>query len=233
MTYPILPLTPTWGNTESFQTDIAKSQYGSAGVELRSLYSINSINGSWEISVSVRNFQELDDFLRSRRGSPFRLSLDGGVTDNGKCYICTDWQIQQVGVGVGSFSATISQVRRLPSPQVPLFQIICNGDYSADRGRILEFLPPSYDQFFTLFLTTAPSHTGTGTIQVHKWTSDLSTFNNRIWIADIDKGNYFTFAPRANVKYFSFNQEDPIYGYSKSLLYFTVNNNTILFDRFS
>jgi hypothetical protein len=226
MTYPILPLTPTWGNTESFETDIAKSQYGSAGVELRSLYSINSINGSWEINVSVRNFQEIDDFLRSRRGSPFRLSLDGGVTDDGKSYVCTDWQIQQVGVGVGNFSATINQVRRFVQP---LFQIICNGSYSADRGRILEFLPSSYDQFFT-FLVVATA--GSRAIEVNKWSNNLSTFNNRVWMADIISNTYFTFAPSAQTKYFSFNRYNSMQGY-KAILYLSISNNTILLDRYS
>ena len=229
MTYPILPLTPTWGNTEASETDIAKSQYGSAGVELRALYSINSIKGSWEINVNIRNFQEVDDFLRSRRGSPFRLSLDGGVTDDGKSYVCTEWQISQVGVGVGSFNATINQVRRLPSPSLPLFQIICNGAYASDRGRMLEFLPPSFDQFFTMQIVAT---VGTGIIQVHKWNNNLSTFNNRIWIADIASGNYFTFAPTAQIRYFSFNRRDPTQNY-KRILYFTINNNIILLDRYS
>jgi phage-related protein len=226
MTYPILPLTPTWGNTESFQADIAKSQYGNAGVELRSLYSINSINGGWEINVSVRNFQELDDFLRSRRGSPFRLSLDGGITDDGKCYICTDWQIQQVGMGVGSFSATINQVRRFVSP---LFQIICNGDYSSDRGRILEFLPPSFDQFFTMQIVAT---TGNGVVEVHKWVNDLSTFTNRIWMVDMTSGGYFTFAPTAIARHFSFNRYNSTPSY-KAILYLSITNNIILLDRYS
>lgn len=230
MTYPILPLTPTWGNTESFQTDIAKSQYGGeAGVELRSLYSINSINGSWDINVNIRNFKEVDDFLRSRRSSPFRLSLDGGVTDDGKCYICTDWQISQVGVGLANFSATINQVRRFPFPEGPPFQVTCNGVYSSERGRMLQFLPPAFDQFstFTIIATA-----GTGTIQVHKWNNNLSTFANRVWMADIASGNYFTFAPTALTKYFSFNRYNPAQGY-KAIMYFTVNGNTILLDRFS
>ena len=229
MSYPMLPLTPTWGNTESFETDIAKSQYGSAGVELRSLYSINSIKGSWEINVSVRNFQEIDDFLRSRRGSPFRLSLDGGVTDDGKSYVCTEWQIQQVGVGVGSFTATINQVRRFPSPMGLLFRIICNGAYSSDRGRMLEFLPPSYDQFFT-FLIVATA--GSRAIEVNKWNNNLSTFNNRVWMADIISNTYFTFAPNAQTKYFSFNRYNSTQGY-KAILYFTINNNIVLLDRYS
>jgi hypothetical protein len=229
MTYPILPLTPTWGNTESLETDIAKSQYGSAGVELRSLYSINSIKGSWDINVNIRNFKEVDDFLRSRRGSPFRLSLDGGITDDGKFYICTDWQIQQLGVGVGSFSATINQVRRFPSPSQPLFRIICNGIYSSDRGRMLEFLPPSFDQFFTMQIV---ANVGTGVVEVHKWLNNLSTFNNRIWMADMTSGNYFTFAPTAQAKYFSFNRYSSTQSY-KAILYFTINNNIILLDRYS
>ncbi|MBW4478650.1 MAG: phage tail protein [Tolypothrix brevis GSE-NOS-MK-07-07A] len=113
MSYPILPLTPTWGNPEQEQADVAKTKYGKAGVEQRDFIGINPLSTSWDISVNIRNFQEVDDFLLSRRGQPFRLSLDGGITDDGKFYICTEWQIQQLGIGAGSFNAKINQVRRL------------------------------------------------------------------------------------------------------------------------
>ncbi len=226
MTYPILPLTPAWGSTESFQTDIAKSKYGEAGIELRSLYSINPISGSWDINVNIRNFQEVDNFLKLRRGSPFRLSLDGGITDDGKFYTCTEWQIQQLGVGIGNFSATVNQVRRFVQP---LFQIICNGIYPSNRGRMLEFLPPAFEQFFTMQIVAT---TGFGVVEVHKWMNNLSTFTNRIWMADITSGSHFTFAPTAQIRYFSFNRRHPDRN-ERVILYFTVNNNIILLDRFS
>jgi phage-related protein len=109
--YPIIPLTPTWGNTENQQADVAKTKYGDAGIEQRDYIGINPLSTSWDINVNVRNFLEIDAFLRTRNGKPFRLSLDG-VNDDGKFYICTEWQMQQPGVGVGNFTAKFSQVRR-------------------------------------------------------------------------------------------------------------------------
>ncbi|MFM6916566.1 MAG: hypothetical protein ACKPKT_03165 [Dolichospermum sp.] len=50
--------------------------------------------------------------LWSRRNLPFRLSLDGGLTDDGKLYICRDWTIQQQGVTVAAFSGKFEQIRR-------------------------------------------------------------------------------------------------------------------------
>ena len=113
MNYPILPLTPTWGNTENEQVDIAKTKYGDAGVEQRDFKGINPISTSWDLNVNIINFQEVDEFLKARRGRPFRLSLDGGLTDDGKLYYCTQWQIQQPGVGIASFNAKLNQTRRL------------------------------------------------------------------------------------------------------------------------
>ncbi|OKH14863.1 hypothetical protein NIES592_08275 [Fischerella major NIES-592] len=144
MTDPILPLTLTWGNTEQEKADVAKTKYGEAGVEQRDFIGINPISTSWDINVNIRNFQEVDDFLRSRRGQPFRLSLDGGVSDDGKFYICTEWQIQQLGVSAGNFSAKITQVRRFiyipepePEPDIinPVFLLSGNGANNANNFR--------------------------------------------------------------------------------------------------
>jgi phage-related protein len=122
--------------------DIAKTKYGEAGVEQRDFIGINPISTNWDINVNIRNFQEVDDFLRSRRGQPFRLSLDGGVSDDGKFYICTEWQIQQLGVSAGNFSAKITQVRRFiyipePEPDIinPVFLLSGNGANNANNFR--------------------------------------------------------------------------------------------------
>ena len=110
--YPIIPLTPTWGNTEQEQADVAKTKYGEAGIEQRDFIGINPITTSWDINVNILNFQEVDDFLKTRRGRPFRLSLDGGVADDGKIYICKEWNIQQQGDRTAAFSGKFEQVRR-------------------------------------------------------------------------------------------------------------------------
>ncbi|MFM6607518.1 MAG: hypothetical protein ACKPJO_06785 [Dolichospermum sp.] len=110
--YPIIPLTPTWTNPETETADIAKTKYGEVSVEKRTTKGINVISSAWDINVNIVNFAEVDEFLRNRRGSPFRLSLDGGLTDDGKLYICRDWTIQQQGVTVAAFSGKFEQIRR-------------------------------------------------------------------------------------------------------------------------
>lgn len=112
MVYPIIPLTPTWNNPEDEVADIASTKYGEAGVERRTTKGINPVTSSWDISVNITNFAEVDEFLKSRRGSLFRLSLDGGVTTDGKLYICREWTIQQQGTEMAAFSGKFEQVRR-------------------------------------------------------------------------------------------------------------------------
>ena len=112
MIYPIIPLTPTWSNPETETADIAKTKYSEVGVEQRTTKGINTISSACDINVNIINFAEVDEFLRTRRGSPFRLSLDGGLTTDGKLYICKDWTIQQQGVTVAAFSGKFEQVRR-------------------------------------------------------------------------------------------------------------------------
>lgn len=112
MSYPIIPLTPTWTSSETQTADIAKTKYGDNGVESRTTKGINTISSVWDISVNIINFAEVDEFLRNRRGSPFRLSKDGGVTDDGKLYICKEWTIQQQSPTLAAFSGKFEQVRK-------------------------------------------------------------------------------------------------------------------------
>ncbi|NWF61762.1 hypothetical protein CEN49_26690 [Fischerella thermalis CCMEE 5273] len=224
MTYPILPLTPTWGNTEQEVADIAKTKYGEAGVEQRDFIGINPISTSWDINVNIRNFQEVDDFLRSRRGQPFRLSLDGGVSDDSKLYICTEWQIQQLGPNAASFSAQINQVRRFS-----LFKVACD-------GKVLEFLSPAFSLNFTFFVNHDPAHTGDGVIQVHKWLNfndylNYGYFDNRIWIANINNGDSFNYIPLKQARYLSFSQYNPDTEFWDTP-YFSLNSNIISLNGF-
>jgi len=110
--YPIIPLTPTWSNAESETANIVRTRYHDNGVELRAAKGINTITSSFDVNVNIVNFAEVDAFLRTRRGLPFRLSLDGGATTDGKLYICKEWTIQQEGVTAANFSGKFEQVRR-------------------------------------------------------------------------------------------------------------------------
>lgn len=112
MTYPIIPITPTWGNPENELADIVKTKYGDAGAERRAAKGINPVSSTFDISVVIVNFAEVNNFLETRRGAPFRLSLDGGITDNRKLYICREWNIVQQGTTAAAFTGKFEQVRR-------------------------------------------------------------------------------------------------------------------------
>ncbi|MBO3459946.1 phage tail protein [Aetokthonos hydrillicola Thurmond2011] len=198
--YPILPLIPTWGNTENEASWVAKTKYGEAGAEQRDFVGINPLTTSWDINVNIYNFQEVDDFLKTRCGQPFRVSLDGGVTDDGKLYICTEWQIQQLGIGAGNFSARITQVRRFTI----FFRIACN-------AKVLEFLPITFNNSYKFFVNYGVGYTGQGIIQVHKWPGfnnylNFGSFDERVWIKNINVGGFFEYTPTSVGRYLSFSQ---------------------------
>ena len=71
---------------------------------------------------------------------------------------------------------------------------------------ILE-LPPTWSGTVTRSVAVSRTKLGDGYEQVVPLgtTNNLSTFNNRAWMMDIDKGSFFTFAPTAQTKCFSFN----------------------------
>jgi len=112
MTYPIIPLTPTWENSAEEKADIASTRYGDGGVEARTTKGINPITTTWDIQVTITNFADVDAFLKAQEGTPFQLSLDGGVTTDGNLYICQEYQIEQLGLTAATFNGKFQQVRR-------------------------------------------------------------------------------------------------------------------------
>ena len=112
--YPLLPVTPNFEDSWNTISHTAKSVYGDGGVVARQRKSpINRSATSIGISVNVLDRAVVDAFLSSRSGKPFRLSLDGGITDDGKLYRAMSWDWELLGVGVAAFSAEIKQARRL------------------------------------------------------------------------------------------------------------------------
>lgn len=229
MPTPILELPPTWSATERVTVPVSRTKLGDGYEQIVALGTTGAIE-QWDVqspalltAVALDKLSQLQTFSGV---TPFYWTPDNGLYIPRKTYICEGWKVVRLGNNYQQIAATF---RSVPSQY---FQVICNGVYTNGKGRMLEFLPESYGSFFTFMLATTSTHTGTGTIQIHKWNNNLSTFSNRVWMIDIAKGNYFTFAPTAQVKYFSFNQRDPARGY-KAILYFTANNNTILFDKFS
>jgi phage-related protein len=228
MPTPILELPPTWAATKRVTVPVSRTKLGD-GYELRVAEGTTGAVEEWDVqspalltAIAQDKLSQLNTFSGV---TAFYWSPDNGVYVPRKTYVCEGWKVARLGNNYQQITATF---RSVPSQY---FQVICNGVYT-DKGRILEFLPESYGSFFTFWLTSTSNHPGIGAIQVHKWMNNLSTFNNRIWMMDIDKGNFFTFAPTAQVKYFSFNQRNPAQGY-KAILYFTANDNTIKFDGFS
>jgi hypothetical protein len=112
--YPLLPTTPNFDDSWNTVNHTSKSTYGDGGVVARQRKSpINRSATSIGIGVNVLDQPAVDAFLSSRSGKPFRLSLDGGTTDDGKLYRAMSWDWGLLGVGVASFSAEIMQARRL------------------------------------------------------------------------------------------------------------------------
>ena len=228
MPTPILELPPTWSATKRVTVPISRTKLGDGYEQIVALGTTGAIE-QWDVqspalltAVALDKLSQLQTFSGV---TAFYWSPDNSVYVPRKTYTCEGWKVTRLGNNYQQITATFKQQPSLS------YQVICNGVYT-DKGRILEFLPESYGSIYTFLLTTKTGHSGIGAIQVHKWNNNLSTFNNRVWIMDIDKGNYFTFAPTAQTKYFSFNQRNPAQGY-KAIMYFTANYNTILFDGFS
>ncbi|MBN3993821.1 MAG: phage tail protein [Nostoc sp. NMS2] len=229
MPTPILELAPTWSATKRVTVPVSRTKLGDGYEQIVAEGTTGAIE-EWDVqspslltAVAQDKLSQLETFSGV---TAFYWSPDNSVYIPRKTYTCEGWKVIRLGNNYQQITATFKQ--QLPSPS---FQVICNGIYT-DKGRILEFLPESYGSFFTFWLTTKAGHTGTGAIEVNKWNNNLSTFNNRVWMMDIDKGNYFTFAPTAQTKYFSFNQTNPVQGY-KAIMYFTADYNTLKFDGFS
>lgn len=126
--YPLLPVTPNFDDSWDTKTNTSKSSYGDGGVVSRGRKSpINRSTTSLGIGVNRLDQNTVDAFLVSRLGKPFRVSLDGGLTDDGRLYRAMAWDWELLGVGVASFSAELMQARRLTLDlQVPLYGVTHN-----------------------------------------------------------------------------------------------------------
>ena len=114
MPYPILPVTPNFDDSWSAKSNTSRAAYGDGGVIQRLRKSpINRVTQTVGIGVNVLDRTTVDAFLVSRMGLPYRLSLDGGITDDGKLYRSLNWSWDLQGMGVASFSAEAMQARRL------------------------------------------------------------------------------------------------------------------------
>ncbi|MBN3945921.1 MAG: phage tail protein [Nostoc sp. NMS7] len=220
MPTPILELPPTWAASKRVTVPVTKTKLGDGYEQVVALGTTGAME-EWDVQspalLSAIALDKLSQLQTFSGVTAFYWSPDNSTYIPRKTYACGGWKVTRLGNSYQQIAATF---RQLPSPS---FQIVCD-------GRALEFLPESYGSFFTFLISLTPSSPSSGAIQVHKWINDLSTFSNRIWLADINKGNYFTFAPTAQAKYFTFN---PTKGSYKRMLHITADYNTLNFSGFS
>ena len=112
MVYPIIPLTLSWNNEITETPNITISKYGENGVSRRSYKGINNISHTINVSVRIKNWQQLDTFLKARRNLPFRLSHNGGLSDDGYLYMCKDWNFSILGKDIAEFTADFIEIKR-------------------------------------------------------------------------------------------------------------------------
>jgi hypothetical protein len=113
MSYPIIPIIHTW-NTSYSNTARMNESRNQEGVHRRERLGINLISEEIEGSIVIRNYPEVDEFLRQRRGLPFRLQPENRLLDApDRLYICREWQGQKLGPGAWRFSGKLEQVRTL------------------------------------------------------------------------------------------------------------------------
>lgn len=116
MPYPILPVTPNFDDSWSVKSNTSRGTYGEGGVIQRARKSpLNRQTQTISITINTLDRIAVDAFLTARLGKPYRLSLDGGLTDDGKLYRSMGWNWDLTGLGVASFSAEAMQTRRLKS----------------------------------------------------------------------------------------------------------------------
>lgn len=112
MIYPIIPLTISW-NAEITETpNITISKYGQSGVSRRNYKGINNTSLTININTRISNWQQLDTFLKNRRNLPFRLSHDGGISDDGYLYMCKEWSFSILGNNMAEFTADFMEIKR-------------------------------------------------------------------------------------------------------------------------
>lgn len=109
--FPTFPLTPNFENSDSFEVDVNKSQYGKGFTE-RGLKGVNPIRKNKQISVNTRKFAVAESFLSANMGKPFFISLDGGATNDGKLYKLLSYSWVYISPDVRGFRGDFTQVRK-------------------------------------------------------------------------------------------------------------------------
>lgn len=112
MLYPILPLVPNWETNFQEATNLNKTQYGQGVIQRERKAPINRTSQMVSLSITVNNKSVVDSFLRDRKGKPFRLSYDGGITTDGNAYICQEWNWTDLGLDWSRIELQLMEVFR-------------------------------------------------------------------------------------------------------------------------
>lgn len=92
MAYPVIPLVGFWNNQIQYTPQFTRIQTSESGVIARNRSQlINSVRRTWNVNAVITNQVELDNFLRNRKGLPFRFNTDGATSDG--IYTCIEWTI--------------------------------------------------------------------------------------------------------------------------------------------
>jgi hypothetical protein len=124
MPYPILPgkLSPSdtigslpWNTPYQEITKPLQNRF-SGGVVGRGRLGINLVNQEIDASFVTRDQVTVDQFLRERRGLPFRLAVENRLFPDSPdlLYSCAKWRWENLGASLGfKFSGKFTQVRVL------------------------------------------------------------------------------------------------------------------------
>ena len=117
MTYPTIPLVAFYNDSVDFDTRANLVEQGRGGVKDRSRrHFLNATRRSFNVNATLKNRDELQQFLEENRGKPFRFSFDG-TGDNISLFVCKSWNwswLVYVGGagGVWKLSLKLEQVFR-------------------------------------------------------------------------------------------------------------------------
>lgn len=111
MSFPTFPATLTWNTPYRDRERVSTARY-QAGVEQVERVGINRRTQSIDVTIRIQNAAEIENFLRERRGRPFRLRTDSQLLGENLLYSCDEWEMPKLGKNLWEFRATFNQERR-------------------------------------------------------------------------------------------------------------------------
>lgn len=110
MSFPTFPATLTWNTPYRDRERVSMARYQS-GVEQVERVGINRRAQSIDVNIRIQNAEEIQTFLKERRGRPFRLRTDSRLLGEDLFYSCDEWEMPELGKNLWEFRATFNQER--------------------------------------------------------------------------------------------------------------------------